>query len=130
MTAEAALAQAVQRYFDLIYDGDVVQFGAVFHDSARLHGVKAGAITMIPAADYKASIGNAPSPRSQGAPRQEEILFMDVAAADQALVKVRVRIGAILFLDYLAYHCIEGRWLITAKSFHVEKRFQSVLDAV
>ena len=45
---------------------------------------------------------------------------MDVASRDQALVKVRVRINAILYVDYLSYHRIDGDWLITSKAFHVE----------
>jgi hypothetical protein len=28
------------------------------------------------------------------------------------------------FLDYLSYHRINGAWLITAKSFHVEPRYE------
>ncbi|MCW0235428.1 MAG: nuclear transport factor 2 family protein [Ferrovibrio sp.] len=122
-TDMAALTQAVQRYFDLMYDGDVADFDAVFHTSAQLHGFRAGGlITAIPAAAYRDMLSGTPSPRSQGAPRQQEILLLDIAAADQALAKVRVRINAILYLDYLCYHCIDQRWLITAKSFHVEAR--------
>ena len=33
---------------------------------------------------------------------------------------VRVRINAILYVDYLSYHRVDGDWLITAKAFHVE----------
>jgi hypothetical protein len=29
----------------------------------------------------------------------------------------------ILYVDYLAFHLVNGAWRITAKSFHVEKRF-------
>ena len=32
--------------------------------------------------------------------------------------------NTILYLDYLAYHCIDGAWLITAKSFHIERRYE------
>jgi Putative lumazine-binding len=35
-------------------------------------------------------------------------------------VKVRVRIGATHFIDYLTYHLIEGEWLITSKAYHVD----------
>ena len=45
---------------------------------------------------------------------------MDVASPNQALVKVRVRINAILYIDYLSYHRVDGDWLITSKAFHVE----------
>jgi hypothetical protein len=123
MTAMTALTQAVQRYFDLMYDGDIAQFDNVFHPSMQLHGFRGGTIAMIPAADYRAMLAGAESPRAQGAPRQEEILLLDIAAADQAFAKLRVRINTILYLDYLSYHCIDGNWMVTAKSFHVEARY-------
>src|SRR5471032_3023120 len=47
------------------------------------------------------------------------------ASSSQALVKVRVRIDDVLFVDYLSYHLIGGAWLVTAKSFHIERRFEA-----
>ena len=46
---------------------------------------------------------------------------MDFASATQALVKVRVRINAVVFVDYLTYHRIDGEWLIISKAYHVER---------
>ena len=46
---------------------------------------------------------------------------MDLAAADQAMAKVRVRINTTVFVDYLTYHRIDGEWLITAKAYHIER---------
>jgi len=115
------LVQAVQRYFDLMYDSDLTRFDRVFRSSAQLHGLRDGAMTVWPAQTYKEILAGRPSPASLGAPRQEEILLIDVASASQALVKVRVRINATVFVDYLSYHCIDGNWLVTAKSYHVER---------
>jgi hypothetical protein len=36
-----------------------------------------------------------------------------------------VRIDTILYLDYLAFHLIAGAWRVTAKSFHIERRFDA-----
>jgi hypothetical protein len=124
MTASHALpglAEAVQRYFDLMYDADITRFDRVFRPTAQLHGFRDGAMTMWPAAAYRDLLASRPSPRSAGAPRQEEILLMDLASESQALVKLRVRIHATSFIDYLLYHRIEGDWLVTAKSYHVER---------
>jgi Putative lumazine-binding len=118
----AGLTDAVQRYFDLMYDSDVSRFDRVFRSSAQLHGFRAGQMTMWPAATFKEIIAGRPSPKSQGAPRQEETLLVDFASTDQALVKVRVRINAVVFVDYLTYHRIDGDWLITSKAFHVERQ--------
>jgi Putative lumazine-binding len=119
--AISSLTGAVQRYFDLMYDSDVAHFDQVFRSSAQLHGFREGQMTTLPAATFKEIIGGRPSPRSQNARREEEILLIDFASADQALVKIRVRINAVVFVDYLTYHRIEGNWLITSKAFHVER---------
>ncbi len=114
------LAEAVQRYFDLMYDCDTSRFDRVFRSTAQLHGFREGKMAMWPAAEYKTILAGRSSPKSLNAPRLEEILLMDFASSTQALVKVRVRINAIVFVDYLTYHRIDGEWLITAKGYHVE----------
>jgi putative lumazine-binding protein len=115
-----ALRRAVTRYFALMYDSDVSRFDRVFRSTAQLHGIRNGEMRLLTAQAYKDALARTPSPRSQNAPRHEEILLMDVASSSQALVKVRVRINAILYVDYLSYHRIDGDWLITSKAFHVE----------
>jgi hypothetical protein len=118
----ASLIQAVQQYFDLMHDSDTSRFDRVFRPSAQLHGFQEGQMTMWPAQKFKDVIAGRPSPKSINAPRQEEVLLLDFASATQALVKVRVRINAVVFVDYLTYHRIDGEWLITSKAYHVESR--------
>src|SRR5258708_21895857 len=115
-----ALTQAVKRYCGLMYDSGVSRFDRVFRSTAQLHGIRHGEMRLLTAQAYRDALARTPSPRSQNAPRHEEILLMDVASHNQALVKVRVRINAILYIDYLCYHRIDGDWLITSKAFHVE----------
>jgi hypothetical protein len=119
-----ALLDAVERYFDLMFDADVSRFGEVFAPSAQLHGLRDGNLRLLPAQEYKNALASGPSPKSRNAPRQQEILLVDFASPTQALVKVRVRIDTLLYLDYLAYHRLDSAWLITAKSFHVEHRYE------
>jgi len=118
----AGLTEAVQRYFDLMYDSDTFRFDAVFRPSAQLHGFQEGQMVMWPAQKFKDVIAGRPSPKSLKAPRQEEVLLIDFASATQALVKVRVRINAVVFVDYLTYHRIDGTWMITSKAYHVESK--------
>ena len=66
-----------------------------------------------------------PSPKAKCAPRHQEMLLVAIPSSAQALVKVRVRIDTLQYLDYLSYHCIDGLWLITAKSFHIERRYDA-----
>lgn len=118
--ATRGLTDAVRRYFDLMYDCDVTNFAQVFRSTAQLHGFREGEMTVWDAASYKDILSKRQSPKSQGAPREEEVLLIDFASATQALVKVRVRIGAPRFVDYLTFHRFGEDWLITSKAYHVE----------
>ena len=118
-----SLIATVEQYFDTMFDSDVGRFDQVFAPSAQLHGLRDGNLRILPAAEYRTLLASSSSPKSKNAPRHQEILLVDFASPCQALVKVRVRVDAILYLDYLSFHLIDGAWRITAKSFHVERRF-------
>lgn len=119
----SSLIAAVERYFELMFDSDIGRFDQVFAPSAQLHGLRDGNLRVLPAAEYRKLLASNPSPKSKNAPRRQEILLIDVASPAQALVKVRVRIDTILYVDYLSFHLVGGSWLVTAKSFHIERRF-------
>jgi hypothetical protein len=108
-----------------MFDSDVSRFDQVFASSAQLHGLRDDNLRLLPAQDYKAALAAGPSPKTKNAPRLQEILLVDFASPTQAMVKVRVRIDAIQYLDYLSFHRTKGAWIITAKSFHVERRFEA-----
>ena len=118
-----SLLGAVEKYFDLMFDSDVSRFDQVFAPSAQLHGLRDGHLRLLTAQDYRHAFASGPSPKSKSAMRLQEILLVDFASTTQVLVKVRVRIDTIQYFDYLSYHRIEGTWLITAKSFHIERRY-------
>lgn len=122
--AYKSLVAVVDQYFDTMFDNDTDRFDRVFAPTAQLHGLRDGALRVLPAAEYRKILASTPSPKSKGAPRQQEILSIDFAAPVQALVKVRVRIDALLYVDYLCFHRIDDAWGVTAKSFHIERRFE------
>ena len=124
-TSYHSLLDAVERYFDLMFDSEVSRFDQVFASSAQLHGLRDQNLRVLSAQDYKNALASGPSPKSRNAPRQQEILLVDFASPSQAAVKVRVRIDTLLYLDYLSYHRINNAWLITAKSFHVDHRYEA-----
>ena len=123
-----SLLSAVERYFDLMFDNDVLRFEQVFASRAQLHGLRDGHLRLLSAQDYKQALASGASPKSSNAPRLQEVLLVDFASSTQAMVKVRVRIDAVQYLDYLSYHCINGAWLITAKSFHIERRYEAAAN--
>ena len=119
--AAHGLVGAVQRYFDLMYDCDVSRFDQVFAPTSQLHGLRDGRLALLTAQTFRDTLAGKPSPKVVGAPREEAILLVDLASDNQALVKVRVRIAAIVYIDYLTYHRVDGAWLITSKGFHIEQ---------
>jgi Putative lumazine-binding len=121
-----ALLTAVERYLEMMFDCDIGKFDSVFAPTAQLHGLRDEGLRMLPAGEYREQLAARVSPKSKGAPRQQEILLVDFASPTQALVKVRVRIDTILYVDYLSFHLIGDDWLVTAKSFHIERRFEAV----
>lgn len=114
------MSDALERYFDLMYDCDVSRFDRVFAATAQLHGFREGAMSCWPAAQYKEVLAGRTSPKAQGAPRETEVIMLDFTCDTQALAKVRVRIGDMYFVDYLSYHRIDGCWLVTSKAYHRE----------
>ena len=118
------LLKAVDTYFELMYDYDVSSFDRVFTNSAQLHGSRDGDLKLITAGDFHTALSSNPSPKSKNAPRLQEVLLVDIASPAQALVKVRIRIDTLQYVDYLSYHLVDGAWIITAKSFHIEKTFE------
>lgn len=118
--ATESLLGAVRKYFDLMYDCDLSNFDRVFRSSVQLHGFRDGQMTVWPAETYKDILSKRQSPKSQNAPREDQILLVDFASPTQALVKVRLRVGAALYTDYLTYHLIDGAWLITSKGYHMD----------
>jgi hypothetical protein len=120
-SAIQSLHQAIQQYFDLMYDNDTARFDRVFRPTAQLHGFREGAMAMRPAQTYKELLDQRPSPKSLNAPREEEILLIDFASSTQAFAKVRVRINDEVFVDYLVFHRIGEDWMITSKAYHVDR---------
>ena len=91
---------------------------AVFAGTAQLHGFREGAMQCWPAAQYKEILAGRTSPKAQGAVKDSKVLMLDFTSDTQALAKVSVRIGEMVFVDYLSYHKIGGNWLVTSKAYH------------
>ena len=114
------LLQALQRYFDLMYECDTAKFQEVFSPDAQLQGIREGRLVTWSYETYKGILEARQSPKSLGARREEQLLLCDFASRTQALTKIRVRINGTVFLDYLTWHRVAGAWRISSKAYHVE----------
>jgi Putative lumazine-binding len=115
-----SLRAALERYLELMYECDVSRFDDVFAPTVQLHGFRNGIMQCWPAAVYRDILAKRQSPKSLSARREDALLLLDFASSTQALIKVRIRMATMLFIDYLTWHRLEGRWLITSKGFHLE----------
>ncbi len=118
-----AITAAVDGYLDLMYHAEDSRFPEVFHDAALIHGLRDGVLVAWSAPEFRAVMRGRPSPASTAAPRDQAILGVALVAPGLATATVRVRIGQTEFVDHLTLHGIDGRWLVTAKAFHVARTF-------
>jgi hypothetical protein len=93
-------------------------FSRVFHDQAWLFTQQDGRFSAMTAADYRSLLAGRTSPRSLGAPREDQIISIDFSAATHALVKVRVRINQAVFVDYLSMLKLDVGWRIVSKTYY------------
>ncbi|MEI5667976.1 nuclear transport factor 2 family protein [Bosea sp. CCNWLW174] len=115
----AELTEAIETYFDRMYDCDTSRLEQTFAPTAQLHGFRDGKLMAWPMQVYRDILDKRQSPKSVNAVREDEILFIDFASTTQAMTKVRVRVNTMVFVDHLTWHRIDGTWLITSKGFHV-----------
>jgi hypothetical protein len=118
------IESAINGYFDLMYDADDRQFPEVFHEACMVHGMRDGKLTAWSASEFRDVMRGRQSPAAMKSPRDQEILSIELTALGLAAAKVRVRIGQTCFIDHLILHCVDKKWLITSKAFHVGQIFE------
>jgi hypothetical protein len=112
------LADVAQRYFDLIYTGDMSLYDQLFHPEARLFILENGAPTTRSSAEYRALLAGRQPPEATGAPREDQVHTIDLTSPTQALIKLQLRIGQNGFIDYLTLLKVEAGWRIVSKTYH------------
>jgi Putative lumazine-binding len=112
-----AIQSAIYDYFDVLYRCDLEAFDRVFATTCSLQTVKDSNVVLISQADYRAVIKDRKSPESQGSRRENEIILIDVVNAKTAIAKVRARINAAVFVDYLSFLNLNGSWQIVGKIY-------------
>lgn len=118
MPDQQPLFDAIRRYFDLMYSGDVSRFDEVFYPSFQMHGFIEGEMRCATAERYREVMAAQPSPHSLNAARDDAVQLVDFASDTQALAKVQVRINRTIYIDYLIFHYVDGEWRVTSKAYH------------
>ncbi|MCL2226151.1 MAG: nuclear transport factor 2 family protein [Oscillospiraceae bacterium] len=113
---------AAQTYLDACYESDVGKFREVFNEAAHVYGhIGEGALNDMPIDAFAKFVeAGAPPGYKPDFPRQEEILAIDFTGEDTAVVRLKVRLGEIMFTDILSFIRIGGKWTIIAKLYSGE----------
>jgi hypothetical protein len=121
---KAAISGVIADYFQALYVGDSALFAAIFHPMARLYTVPkdqpAGSVTVIDIPDYLRIVANRAAPAASKAPRDEQILSIDIPTPTTAHVRVRERFFDRMFTDELVLVKAGDDWKIVSKVWDFE----------
>lgn len=117
-----AIEQAIQTYFDGLYEGDADKLASVFHETSALTWEQDGQVAVWPLAQWLKAVRERPSPKAKGLARDDAILQVDQSGPTTAFVKVRCQIPPRYFTDYLSLLKLGGRWVVAQKVFATETR--------
>jgi hypothetical protein len=122
MNETSTIYQAIQLYFDGLYDGDTAKLTRAFHSTAQLYGVDDGAVKCLTRDAWLSMVANRPAPRASGALRTDEILSIHGAeSTNLASATVRVSVPPRHFVDHLTLlRTPEHGWQIVAKAYRIE----------
>jgi len=116
-----SIRRTIQTYFDGLYEGDTDKLAEAFHDSCHLYSVgQDGVLADLPRPKWFDIVKGRASPKSQGLPRTDRILTIDLSGSDCALVKVECSIHPRYFTDYLTLLRFGDRWRIVSKTFRTD----------
>jgi hypothetical protein len=118
-----AAEKVVQTYLDACYEGSGDKMREVFHQDAHLFSIDdRGNLVNEPRDDFAKHIDDSISPQSQGAPREDEIVFLDFSGPRTALAKVNLLVGDIIYTDYLMLGKVGNDWKILSKMYVGKKK--------
>ena len=114
------LEQALQVYFDGLYEGDTGKLSRVFHDVAHLFYVADGKLGDMSREQWFDLVRSRTSAQSQDLKRHDWVVQIDRSSATTAFAKVQCQIPPRYFTDYLTFVKLAEGWRIVSKTFHTE----------
>jgi len=112
------LIDMARRYLDMLHACDADAVDRLFHPTAQLCTLESGRPVFRSVPEYKAVLRARTAPKSLGAPRAEQIITLDLSSPSQALIKLRVRINQLVFVDYLTLARLAEGWRIVSKTYY------------
>ena len=124
----AAIAEAIEAYYDGLYRGDTTQLARSFHSQASYMTASGGEYVHIDMDTYFDRVRARESPMSQGSDYGYVLESISIAGPEAALVRLRSSMLGKRFDDFLSLAKIHGEWRIVAKLFHHEPEPQATQE--
>lgn len=101
-------------YFKGIYEGDTSLLEKIFHPGLLLFGDVKGTPYAKTRQEYLGGVAQRQSPKDSGGPFKGTIIALDIVNSI-AVAKVSVKMYTFNYDEFLAFHKIEGAWVIVNK---------------
>lgn len=120
MSDKERIQDAIQTYFDSMYESSSDKAHAAFHPNAKITGYLEDGLHEMAVSDFADFVASQqPSPKEKGESARLEILSVEIAGSTAA-ARVRDDYLGMTFLDTLSLLKSDGKWSIYNKLFHVE----------
>ena len=120
MSETDRVQEAIELYFDCMYESCEEKVRKVFHPSAKITGFMQGKLLEQSVDQFAAFVvAQEPSPKEKGDEILLETLSMDITG-ETAVARVRDGYIGMVFVDTLSFLKVDGQWVIYNKLFHVE----------
>ncbi len=114
------IEEIVWIYLDGLHEGDTTKLARAFHEVSHLYSSGRDGIQDLPRAAWLEAVAKRPSAKSQGLPRTDRIISIDISGPETAFVKVECAIPPRFFTDYLLLLKHGENWRIVSKSFRTD----------
>ena len=114
------VTRVLGKYFDGLYDCNIVLLGEVFYPSAQLATISDGNLTTIDMPTWLALVEKRESSAARREVRLDNILSIEFGSENTAVARVQAAIGPKLFTDFLSLAKSADGWRIVSKVYQFE----------
>lgn len=111
------LDEAIQLYFDVLYECDLDKFDRVFHPTCNLYSPGGPEVAVVTLPNYREIVAGRTPPSKSGHEREEQVDGVLFTSADVAAVFLHSRVGERRFKDLLSFVRAPDGWKIVAKTY-------------
>jgi len=112
------ITEALQDYFDGVYESDADKLRAVFHPAAHVYCATDDALQDADLDAFVARVMGRESAAGRNLPRHDRVVSIDMSGPKSAVAKVELAIPPRYFTDHLSLAKLDGRWRIISKTYH------------